>query len=151
MLRINLDFEVVITEKIMSVSPQEAARRLAEAGFQRGDRYIAGASGKGSKQVAGAMAGVNNYKEGLNKSLAEGRYEKGIQSAGPTAYDEGVRNKGANNWGPGMQVGAAKYQKNIQKVANLWNQPLTTARGAKGSAANLTRMQENVKRFQAAK
>lgn len=130
------------------ISVQEAASRLAEAGIRLSDRYARGASGKGSKWAAGAAKAGTNYQEGISRALAEKKFEKGVSEAGPTAYDQGVQTKGINNWGSGMQVAGDKYARKTQKFAALWNQPLPTPRGARRSAANLKRMQDNVARFQ---
>ena len=135
----------------MSVTPQAAAKRLADAGFNFGDRYRAGATGKGSKWQQGATGAEANYEAGVAKSLSEKRYGKGVSGAGASAYDEGVRVKGVNNWGPGMQAASSKYQRKVQPFTSLWDQSLPTPRGARGSAANFTRMTENAKRFSDAK
>src|SRR3990167_1321858 len=127
----------------MSVSPQEAAKRLADAGFNFGDRYRAGATGKGSKWQQGASSASENYKAGISKALSENRFEKGVSDAGASSYDEGERSKGANNWGPGMQAGQSKYLRKIQPFSGLWDTSLPTPRGARGSAANFSRMSEN--------
>ena len=129
---------------------QEAAGRLSEAGIRLSDRYARGASGKGSKWAAGAGRAGANYQEGISRALAEKKFEKGVQDAGPSAYDAGVSLKGVNNWGTGMQTAGDKYVRKTQKFAQLWNQPLATPRGSRRSAANLKRIQENVARFQAA-
>ena len=130
------------------ISVQEAAERLEEAGIRLSDRYARGASGKGSKWLAGAGRAGQNYQEGISRALAEKSFEKGVQEAGATAYDQGVQLKGVNNWGSGMQTSGDKYVRKTQKFAALWNQPLSTPRGARRSAANAKRMQENVTRFQ---
>src|SRR3990167_8751542 len=120
----------------MSVTPQEAAKRLADAGFNFGDRYRTGATGKGGKWAQGASAGEANYEAGVSKSLANKSYGKGVSAAGASSYDEGVRVKGANNWGPGMQASQSKYLRKVQPFTGLWDQSLPTPRGARGSAAN---------------
>jgi len=132
------------------ISVAEAANRLTSAGIQFGDRYLKGASGKGGKWQSGASAAEGNYKEGVSKALASGAFGKGVSAAGASAYDQGVSQKGGLNWGTGMQAGGAKYQKNTAKFANLWTQPLSTPRGARGSANNMKRMSDNVARFQQA-
>lgn len=133
------------------ISPQEAANRLTSAGIQLGDRYKTGTQGKGSKQVAGALAAVDNFNKGIQEAIAKGSFAKGVQEAGPSAFDQGVLNKGVNNWGTGMQLSGDKYLKKIAKFIPLWNQALATPRGAKRSPNNLKRMTENVDRFVRAK
>lgn len=134
-----------------NISPQEAARRLSQAGFSYADRYRQGTQGKGNEWQAGAAAGTENYEQGVQKALAENRYEEGVSRAGGGRYDEGVRTKGVQNWPTGMQTADRRYMEGIQPFTSLWNAPLSTPRGVSGSPANITRMTENVKRFQEAK
>lgn len=134
-----------------NISPQEAARRLSSAGFNFADRYQAGVEGKGSEWQRGASAASGNYTAGIQRALAENAFEKGVSRAGASRYDDGVRTKGINNWPTGMQLAEDRYIEGIQPFQGLWDAALPTARGPKGSPANLKRMTENVQRFQAAK
>ena len=119
--------------------------------MQLGERYRRGASGKGGKWQTGAGAAEQNFQEGIQRALATKAFSKGVSEAGASAYDQGVANKGVNNWGTGLQVSGDKYARKTGKYAALWNQPLATPRGAKRSASNLKRMTDNVARFIAAK
>lgn len=134
-----------------NISPQEAARRLASAGFNFADRYASGVEGKGSEWQRGASAAEGNYTQGIQRALSENAYKKGVDRASSSRYDEGVRTKGVNNWPTGMQLSEDRYIEGVQPYAGLWDAALPTPRGPKGSPANLKRMAENVQRFQAAK
>jgi len=134
-----------------NISPQEAAKRLSAAGFNFADRYQSGVSNKGSDWQRGASAAAGNYAAGIQKSLAENGFAKGVQRASASRYDEGVRTKGVNNWPTGMQLAENRYVEGVQPFANLWDAALPTPRGPKGSPANSKRMSENVGRFLAAK
>lgn len=134
-----------------NISVQEAARRLAGAGFAFSDRYQQGTQGKGAEWQRGAAAGEGNFQAGIQKAIAEKAYGKGVQRSGGAAYDEGVRTKGVSNWPTGMQLAEDKYSARVAGFSGLWDQALKTPRGPKGSPANMSRMQENVARFQAAK
>ena len=133
------------------ISAQEAAKRLSSAGFNFADRYQSGTQGKGSDWQRGATGAANNYAAGVQKSLAEGAFAKGVQRASASRYDEGVRTKGVANWPTGMQLAENRYIEGVQPFTGLWDATLPTPRGPKGSPANLARMTDNVKRFQAAK
>mgnify|MGYP001618359383 CR=1 FL=1 len=130
------------------ISVQEAAQRLTEAGSRLSDRYTRGATGKGGKWQQGAAAAGQNYQQGVTEAIAQKRFEKGIAAATGAAYDAGVRDKGSINWPQGMALAGDKYVRKTQKFGSLWNQPLSTPRGARRSAANKTRMAENVTRFE---
>ena len=86
------------------ISAQEAAKRLASAGFSNADRYISGTQNKGAEWQRGAGAASGNYAAGIQKALADNRFAKGVAAASGARYDEGVRTKGAQNWPTGMQL-----------------------------------------------
>ena len=134
----------------MSVTPQEAAKRLAEAGLSFQDRYTSGATGKGGKWVSAASAAEANYKEGVASAISKSAFSKGVSAAGASAYDTGIRDN-ADRWGDGMGKAESAFLKGVAPFTNLWGSALSTARGAKRSAANLRRMTENVERFVKAK
>lgn len=134
----------------MSVSAQEAGRRLREAGTLRSDRYQMGTEGKGSVWESSKARAKTNFVPAMQEALAKKSYESGIDKANGSDYDSGVRNKGRANWSVGMQSAEAKYAKNIQTFVPLWSQSLPTAGGARGSAANMKRMTENAERFRKA-
>ena len=134
-----------------NISPQEAAKRLASAGFNFADRYQQGTQNKGADWQRGAAGAAGNYAAGIQKSLAEGAFAKGVQRASASRYDEGVRTKGAANWPTGMQLAENRYVEGVQPFTGLWGASLSTPRGPKGSPANMQRMTQNVERFKAAK
>jgi len=131
----------------MAVTPQEAARRLENAGFSFADRYEQGTQGKGQEWESGARRGEDNYKTGVQRALQEGAFGKGVQRAGASRYEQGVQNKGVNNWPTGMQTAGDRYQEGVQPFTSLWDQELSTKRGARRSSANIQRVQENIQRF----
>ena len=131
----------------MAVSAQEAAKRLREAGVRNSDRYEMGTSGKGSKWEAAKTRAKANFSVGMSEALSEQRYEKGLDNSSASDYDQGVRGKGKQNWSTGMQAAESKYTKNIAPFVPLWGQDLPTAGGPRRSAANISRMTENVQRF----
>src|SRR3990167_4108496 len=128
----------------MAVSAQEAGRRLREAGTLRSDRYQMGTEGKGSVWEGSKSRAKTNFVPAMQEALAKNSYNVGLDRASGSDYDSGVRNKGRANWSVGMQSAEAKYQKNITPFTSLWSAALPTAGGARGSAANLKRMTENV-------
>src|SRR3990167_2729811 len=105
------------------ITVQEAAQRLTEAGARLSDRYARGTQGKGGRWLSGAGGAQTNYAAG-------------------------VQRKGVINWPQGMALGGDKYIKNAGAAAALWNQPLSTPKGPRRSAANKQRMAQNVDRFE---
>lgn len=134
----------------MSVNAQEAARRLREAGTMRSDRYAMGTEGKGGAWESSKSRAKTNWGPGMQAAIAAKSYDAGLDKASGSDYDAGVRNKGRANWSVGMQAAESKYVKKIQPFTNLWGAALPTAKGNRGSAANMKRMTENAERFRKA-
>ena len=130
------------------ITVQEAAQRLTEAGARLSDRYQRGTQGKGGRWLTGAGGAQGNYSAGVQASIAAGSFSKGVQRAGAGSYDAGVQRKGVINWPQGMALGGDKYARNTSAAAALWNQPLSTPKGPRRSAANKQRMAQNVDRFE---
>ena len=128
-------------------SLEMAKARFAEAAFSRSDRYAEGTKGKGSKWESSKARAKANFKPAMQEALSNGAYDKGLDSANASTYDQGVRDKGVNNWPVGMQAGADAFGKNVQPFVQLWDAELPTAGGQRRSAQNLKRMSENVARF----
>lgn len=131
----------------MSVSISEARQRFEDAGFQRADRYEQGTEGKGSAWAAAKGRAKTNFAPAMQEVLSKDLFGKGLDKADAGDYDRGVRDKGIQNWGTGMQTGGSKWENRVQKFVTLWDQALGTAPGPKRSAANMKRMTENVQRF----
>ena len=134
----------------MAVSVEEARQRFEDAGFQRVDRYETGTEGKGSAWAAAKTRAKTNFAPAMAEALSKDLFGKGLDRADAGDYDRGIRDKGVQNWGTGMQAGGSKWGNRVQKFASLWDASLGTAAGPKRSAANLKRMTENVQRFVAA-
>jgi len=133
------------------ITLEDAAQRLQDAGARLGKRYEEGTRGKGGIWFDRASDSQANWEEGINRAAAENLFEKGVQDAGPEAYNEGVKTKGVANWPRGMRVAGTKYIRKVRPYQTLWDDPLPTPPGPRQSAANLSRMQENIDRFVAKK
>lgn len=131
----------------MSVSQAEAKRRFEDAGFSRSDRYQMGTEGKGSAWASSKARAKTNYGPAMQEVVSKDLYGKGLDKADAGDYDRGIRDKGVQNWGTGMQAGGEKYGQRIQPFVGLWDSSLPTPKGPRRSSANIKRMTENVQRF----
>ena len=129
------------------ITIQEAAQRLSDAGSRLTDRYLRGTSGKGQKWFQAASGATANFKAGISDPNIDKRWASGVSEAGASGYDQGVLNKGLNNWGTGLATAGDKYSRKVAKAATLWNQPLQAPKGPRRSASNQQRMVENYNRF----
>lgn len=104
--------------------------------------YIKGASETTKDQAALAIAAKQNWKAGLDAAAAAGSYEKGLGRSGKQGWLEGVHQKGAQNFGTGVQSARAvtKYEQNSGKYDSARTAAAAIARGPKGSPGNIQRV-----------
>lgn len=86
-------------------------------------------------------AAIPAYTEGIQKALAEKRYDNAIAAATDDTWREGAMSKGADRYGPGILMGEQKYQAKIDKVLNVIKAVELPPPGRKGDPKNYLRSQ----------
>lgn len=122
----------------MKSASASASKFVERAGAASGD-YVAGAQSTSKDQAAAAIAGKANYVAGIQASIAQGRYEKGLQNSGKSGWLKGIQDKGANRFAEGVASGASKYATNSGKYDSARTAADSLPRGPKGSEANFAR------------
>lgn len=122
----------------MKTASQSGAKFVERAGAASGD-YVEGAKLTNKDQSAAAIAGKANYVTGIQQSIADGRYEKGLQESGKAGWLKGVTEKGANRFAEGVASGQAKYVTNSGKYDSARSAADSMPRGPKGSEGNYAR------------
>ena len=114
---------------------------------------------KWTSKVAGAQQdyidGVNNpkadwatettkaegrYKEGVQRAAAEGRFGKGVSSAGTDKWKKGATGKGPGRWVEGVGQAEDEYRQGMGEVLSTINSVSLPARGPKGDPRNYERV-----------
>jgi hypothetical protein len=91
-------------------------------------KWQRGASGKGSKLVAGALAHVNDWKNGLNAAGIQvgpqttSAYQSGLQSKAAANFETGVQMTGSDKLANGAFGKGGKYSANAAANAGKWLQ-----------------------------
>jgi hypothetical protein len=116
-----------------------AARKFATRGAAAGADYANGVRGSGQRWQAGSAAGAQNYAQGVNEAIANNRFAKGIQEAGPAKFEERAATVGAQRFPQGIQGAEATWAQNtapyLQTIASANLPP----RGPKGDPRNQQR------------
>jgi hypothetical protein len=121
-------------------SPDTIARKWAEVTPGRAAYYEQGTAGKGAAWAAGAKAASPNYKAAMQAVISGNLQEKGVDKAGPSAYDTGVKEKGVQRWPQGVSVGGPNYQKGFAPYHGVLSGLTLLPRGPKGDPKNLERV-----------
>lgn len=116
-----------------------AARKFATRGAAAGQDYANGVRGSGGRWQAGAVAGEQNYAQGVNEAIAQGRFKKGVQDAGAAKFEERAATVGAQRFPQGIQNAEQSWAQNtapyLQAIASATLPP----RGPKGDPRNQQR------------
>lgn len=103
--------------------------------------YKAGAANPKAPQAASAIAAAPLWQQAVASPAAAAAFTNGLQKSGDQGWLAGVNNKGAARYAGGIQAGMNKFTTNItpflQAIAGL----TLPAKGLRGSAQNLTRVQ----------
>ncbi|MGH7175351.1 MAG: hypothetical protein ACREGR_03265 [Minisyncoccia bacterium] len=104
--------------------------------------YVSGVQNTTKDQAALAAAAAGNWFAGVQAANAAGTFAKNVQAAGKSAWQQGVAQKGAQNYGTGVSAAssATKYQTNSGKYDSARSAAASVARGPKGSPGNIQRV-----------
>lgn len=86
-------------------------------------------------------AAAANQAAGIQKAIAEKRFEKGVAKAGDAKWKEGAVNKGSARFAQGVQAGQSTYEQNIQPFLQTIESTTLPPRYPKGDPRNFARVQ----------
>ena len=118
----------VIAEKWERVTPSRTPDY--EAGVKNPRRDWADAT-----QSASAT-----YQEAMSISLAERRFERGVQAAGTRKWQEKTIAKGPTRWSQGVRLGTMDYMRGFDPYRNEIQRTVLPPRGPKGDPRNIERV-----------
>ena len=134
----------------MKTAQEVATKYVNRAGAATQD-YVDGAQSTTKDQAARAIASKAIYQQALQESFGRDAYAKGLGKSGSQGWKDGVKNKGANRYGEGVAVSAAKYATESGKYDSARKASDSLPRGLKGSAQNLAKVAAVVNALRVAK
>lgn len=115
-----------------------AEKYVTRAGAAAPD-YVSGAESTSKDQSQAAIAGKANWQAALTAAFGRGAFEKGLAKSGKNGWLSGIKNKGGNRYGEGVQNSQAKYATNSGAYDPARNAASNLPRGPKGSEQNFAR------------
>lgn len=112
-------------------------RKVAAAGPD----YIAGVQNPKADWQTETLKAEGRYKQGVTQAAAEGRFGKGVQTAGTEKWKRGATGKGATRWPEGVAAAAGDYSSGMGEVLSTIQGVTLPPRGPKGDPANYARVQ----------
>jgi hypothetical protein len=83
-----------------------------------------------------------NYEAGIQASIANDSFSKGVEAAGDAGWQKGALDKGVTRWPQGVSISGPKYQSGFAPYHAVLSGLTLSPRGAKGDPRNYTRVQE---------
>lgn len=132
-------------------SAKDIAEKWARVTPQRAPDYEAGVRNPKVDWAKATVASAPAYKEGIQKSIAEGRFEKGVTAAGTEKWQRRASEVGPGRYSQGVQAAAPDYEKGFSKFRDVIERTTLPARFAKGDPRNIERVRAMAKALHDAK
>lgn len=119
----------------------DAAKRFStRAAAAQGD-YAAGVVAGAADWEKNTAAAGDNYAQGVNEAVSQGRFARGVAAAGAGKYADKASKVGAGRFAQGVQGAAGDWQKGTQPYIDTLAGMTLPPRGPKGSPSNMLRVQ----------
>lgn len=101
--------------------------------------YVQGIKNPREDWETATKAAEQRYKEGVTRAAAEGRFGKGVATAGTEKWKKGATEKGPARWAEGVNAAEDEYRGGMTEVLNVIQGTNLPPRGAKGDPRNYER------------
>lgn len=102
-------------------SVQDATTKWQQRVAQSGQFYTQGVQNPNVDWAGAAVAAASRRNAGLQRAIADGRIDAGIQRAGTAKWRQGAVNKGAQNWATNTPKAAPAYSQGLTRVYGYFN------------------------------
>lgn len=120
-----------------------AAQRFEQGAAARQTDYVEGAV-ENTTWAPNTAAAAPAYNAGVQEAIAAGRFARGVQRAGQSAYQNGVRTRGAARYAQGIAGSGPAWQAGFAPYAQAIAAQTLPPRGPRRSQANVQRMLANL-------
>lgn len=124
----------------MAKSASQSAEKYASRSSAAAGDFVSGAQSTTKDQAAAAIAAAAIYGQATQASIADGRYQKGLQKSGKAGWLKGITDKGGNRYAEGVSQAAGDYATESARFDSARGAAASLPRGIKGSPQNLQRV-----------
>ena len=125
---------IVIRKDSATIAKKFASRASSASGD-----YKDGVAGAGQSWKDGALLGEKNYEIGVQESIADRRFGKGIEKAGIEKYQRNATTLGPQRFSQGVANAESAYQRGVEPHLAAMRSLQLPARDPKGSQQNQQR------------
>lgn len=116
------------------------AAKWARVTPQRTEDYQQGVQNPKNSWQEATLAAAKNQADGIQEAIRDKRFEKGVQKAGNSAWQQGALTKGVNRFGEGVQMSQEKYSSGFAPYAQVIESTTLPPRYPKGDPRNVARV-----------
>jgi hypothetical protein len=127
-----------------------ARKFVTRAGAASGD-YKDGVSQAGQDWETNTRAAGDNYAQGVQQAIADGRFQRGVTEAGSTKFVQRASTLGAQRFAPGVAAAEADWSKGAQPYLQALAGMTLPPRRPKGDPGNMERANAVASRLRALK
>ena len=132
-------------------STASIAEKWARVTPQRAPDYELGVKNPKTDWAKATVAAAPANKDGIQKAIAAGSFEKGVTEAGTEKWQRRASEVGPGRYSQGVQAAAPDYEKGFSKFRDVIERTTLPARFAKGDPRNIERVRAMAKALHDAK
>lgn len=117
-----------VAEKFVRVTPT------------RSDDFISGVQNPSVDWKTATDAASGAYEAGLQQSIQQKRFNKGVAKAGTAKWQAKTVEKGGQRWAPGVQESGPDFEAGFAPFAQVINSTALPQRFARGDPRNIQRV-----------
>jgi len=122
--------------KSLSMISEKWARQSGSAT----QSYVEGVQNPRTDWATATQDANENYKKGIQQSIAQDRFKKGVARAGTGAWQNGALNKGPARWAEGISKSTGAYEQGFEPYRNVIERTQLPKRAPKGDPSNINRV-----------
>lgn len=121
-------------------SAQQIGEKFARVASQRTQEYAEGVQSPKKSWAKETADAAPRYEEGVQKSITEKRFNKGVAKAGDSKWQENTITKGIPRWAQGIAGSADAYAEGFAPYQSTLSGLTLPPRFPRGDARNLERV-----------
>ena len=121
--------------------PATSAAKYTQNTANAVNAYKAGVQNPKQSQSQAAIAAIPTWQQAVNSPSAANAMKSGLTASGDAGWQAGALNKGAARYPQGTQLGAPKWQANVQPYLTAISSLSLPPKGIRGAAQNYQRVQ----------
>ena len=121
-------------------SSKDIAAKWKSVTPSRSGYYKDGVQNPSKDWATQTLAAKENYESGIQKSIQENSYSKGVADAGTDKWKQKTTSVGVTRWQGGVQIAAPDFEKGFAPYRDVIEKTTLPPRYPKGDARNYDRV-----------